>query len=241
MDIATFVIFGLEAIMKMYAFGFCHSKKSYFKQNANIFDFVLVMIQFIGLLNVSSFKIFKVFRLLRVIRPLRIINKNDGLKVAFRTLMHAIPQIINLTIVSLVFYFLFGIFSVSLLKGVFYHCNFDMIEFNIIGETQTKWDCLNRGALWEKHWLNFDNSLQGMITLYVMGSVSWIKTMWAAVDSVGVNKNPQLNNSEFWIIYFVVIVVIFNFFIMNLIIGVIVSTFKQEKAKIGKKFLLTEN
>ena len=91
MDIITFIIFSLEALIKIYAYGFCHNKKSYFKQNANIFDFVLVLIQFIGLLKVSSFKIFKVFRLLRVIRPLRIINKNDGLKVAFRTLMHAIP------------------------------------------------------------------------------------------------------------------------------------------------------
>ena len=126
----------------------------------------------------------------------------------------------------MVFYFLFGIFSVSLLKGRLFKCNFSMIEFDVIGETITKWDCLNNGGLWEKEWLNFDNSMQGMITLYVMGSVAWIKTMWAAVDNVGVNINPQISNNEFWIIYYVVIVVIFNFFIMNLIIGVIVSTFK---------------
>ncbi len=188
LDILTLSVFLIEFVLKILAFGLIQGKKSYFKQSENIFDFFLILTQAVGLFDVQSIKILKIFRLFRVIRPLRIINKNEGLKVAFHTLMHAIPQIINLGVVSIVFYFLFGIFSVTLLKGRLFFCNETNIWFETYAHTsENKFDCINRGGEWEKRWLNFDNTIQAMITLFVMGSVAWIKTMWAAVDSIGID------------------------------------------------------
>jgi len=183
----------------------------------------------------SKFKIFKVFRLLRVLRPLRVISRNEGLQLAMRTLIRAIPSLINLAIVLVVFYLLFGIFCVTFFKGKFYYCYSPMSEL----ETQTKWDCLNAGGEWLNTHLNFDNVFKAVETLFVMSSVSWIKTMWAAVDSRGVDIQPLKNNSIAWTIFFIFLVITFSFFLVNLFVGVVVSTFNQEKERLGKNFLLT--
>ena len=41
-------------------------------------------------------------------------------------------------------------------------------------------------------------------------------------------------------LYFVMFMIIFGFFLLNLFVGVVVSTFNTEKERIGKNFLLTD-
>lgn len=51
---------------------------------------------------------------------------------------------------------------------------------------------------------------------------------------------PEVGSSKEWGIIFILITVFFGFFLINLFVGVVVSTFNQEKEKYGKGFLLTE-
>jgi len=51
------------------------------------------------------------------------ISRNEGLQLALRTLVKAMPNLLNLSIVVIVFYAIFGIFSVSLYKGKFFFCH----------------------------------------------------------------------------------------------------------------------
>lgn len=69
-----------------------------------------------------SLAILKVLRLIRVLRPLRVIGKNQGLKLALQTLVHAIPSIINVTIIAFLFYLIFALFCVTFVKGELYYC-----------------------------------------------------------------------------------------------------------------------
>jgi len=64
--------------------------------------------------------------------------------------------------------------------------------------------------------------------------------MWAAVDSVGIDEQPQRDHNKFHILYFLLLVVIFAFFLLNLFVGVVVTTFNQEKELQGRNFLLTK-
>ena len=55
---------------------------------------------------------------MRVLRPLRLISRNEGLKIAINSLIMSIPKIFNLMIVCIIFFLLFGIFGVNYFKGM---------------------------------------------------------------------------------------------------------------------------
>ena len=42
------------------------------------------------------------------------------------------------------------------------------------------------------------------------------------------------------VIYFVIVVIIGNFFLINLFVGVIITTYNREKELVGKDFMLTD-
>ena len=118
-DLVMTTIFVIEAAMKIISYGFfLNFEDSYLKSVWNIIDFVIVIFSVISLsLSNSSLKIFKVFRLLRILRPLKVIAKNEGLKVAIQALLLAIPNILNVTIITLLFFLIFGIIGVNYFKG----------------------------------------------------------------------------------------------------------------------------
>lgn len=71
--------------------------------------------------------------------------------------------------ITIVFYLLFGIFCVSLLKGTYDYCELIGIpnekELNIV----SMFDCINNGGLWTHPSANFDNAFNAMELMYTMG------------------------------------------------------------------------
>jgi hypothetical protein len=65
---------------------------------------------------------FKIVRLMKVLRPLRILSRNKGLQISISALYHSFPSIVNVILISLIFFFIFGILGVNQLKGTFYTC-----------------------------------------------------------------------------------------------------------------------
>jgi len=120
------------------------------------------------MLGDDQLKVFRIFRLLRVLRPLRVISRNEGLQLALRTLVKATPNLMNLSIVVIVFYTLFAIFSVSLYKGRFYRCHTEHLPLSQQFKPTGKYQCLNHGGIWLNEPLNFDSFLNSMRTLFVI-------------------------------------------------------------------------
>jgi hypothetical protein len=56
---------------------------------------------------------------------------------------------------------------------------------------------------------------------------------------VGIGLQPVYNKNLWWTLYFMIFVIVFVFFLLNLFVGVVVSTFNTEKERVGKNFLLT--
>lgn len=44
----------------------------------------------------------------------------------------------------------------------------------------------------------------------------------------------------YWILFFVMFMIVGSMFILNLFVGVVISTFNNEKERLGKNYLLTE-
>ena len=104
--------FCLEALLKIISYGFlANGPDSYLKEPWNILDFVIVLSALTGIIAGEEVDIsfIKSLRILRILRPLRLISRNEGLKVAITSLFNSIPSIINLQIIVLFFIFLFAI------------------------------------------------------------------------------------------------------------------------------------
>jgi hypothetical protein len=86
----------------------------------------------------------------RLFRPLRIISKNENLKLSINALVISIPAIGSLLVIVLLILFIFAIISVNLFKGKSFYCD----TSNIVGMTMkqieqtiiTKTDCITQGG-----------------------------------------------------------------------------------------------
>ena len=145
LDVVFTSLFVMEFVLKTLANGFLFNGKDSYLRNAwNILDFIIVAFSVISVSFPNiNLKFIKVLRILRVLRPLRMISRNEGLKIAVQSLINAIPGIVNVLVICLLFFLLFGILGTNFFKGAFYSCETDSEE-DII----TKYDCMNVGGIW---------------------------------------------------------------------------------------------
>ena len=145
LDVIFTGIFLFEFIVKNLALGFlCNGPKSYLRNAWNILDFIIVVfsITSVSFPNIKL-KFIKVLRILRVLRPLRMISRNEGLKIAVQSLINAIPGIVNVLVICLLFFLLFGILGTNFFKGTFYYCINDNIEpLDFVDMIKSKFDCV---------------------------------------------------------------------------------------------------
>lgn len=170
-DIILTIFFSIESISKIIAYGFLFNKESSYLRNGwNIIDFIVVIISIISLIITSNkLKIVKILRLLRVLRPLRVISRNKGLKIGIQALFMAVPSLLNVIIVSMLFFLIFGIIGVNYFKGTFYRCTFgEQLGPSWYSEhiIDSKWDCFNYGGAWINADQTFDNVAEAMSTLF---------------------------------------------------------------------------
>jgi hypothetical protein len=75
-------------------------------------------------------------------------------------------------------------------------------------------------------------------------SVDWSQIMFHASKTQGKDLIPTFGqdiSSPLVSLFFVAIVILGNFFVMNLFIGVLISKYNREKELQGKDFMLTES
>lgn len=62
--------------------------------------------------------------------------------------------------------------------------------------------------------------------------------MWDATNAVGVDLQPQANNSPYMIVVFLILIVIISMLFLNLFVGVVIETFNMEKDLLSNNQLL---
>ena len=55
--------------------------------------------------------------------------------------------------------------------------------------------------------------------------------MFRAVSSVGIDKAPIENNRPEFMLFFFVFIIVASFFVLNLFVGIVISTYNREKEK----------
>jgi len=187
----------------------------------SVFGFVMDLISSEG----TVLKLVKILRLLRTLRPLRIITRNKGLKIMVETLISATPTLVRGIIIAILFYVGFSILFMNLMKGELWHCSLDptgMERPDIV----TKADCLAKGGAWQNSDSNFDHIGYSYSTVLHMGTgEGWIDVMISVVNSVGIDMQPRRNNRVELAFVVLIFVAIGNFFLVNLLIGVLTDQY----------------
>ncbi|KAM7378876.1 hypothetical protein PAMP_004470 [Pampus punctatissimus] len=196
-------------------------------------------------LGYSDFAAIKSLRTLRALRPLRALSRFEGMRVVVNALIGAIPSIMNVLLVCLIFWLIFSIMGVNLFAGKFGKCVNKTGFIHSISVVNNKSDCLSMNDTqfyWTKVKVNFDNVGLGYLSLLQVATFKgWMEIMHAAVDSRGVEEQPIREINLYMYLYFVVFIIFGSFFTLNLFIGVIIDNFNQQKRKMsGQDIFMTE-
>ncbi|NXG58449.1 SCN5A protein, partial [Hemiprocne comata] len=245
-------IFVLEMLLKWVAYGF----KKYFTNAWCWLDFLIVDVSCafgistrVSLINLlgNSYSPLRSLRTLRALRPLRALSRFEGMRVVVNALVGAIPSIMNVLLVCLIFWLIFSIMGVNLFAGKFGKCvNMTEEDSELSFRINNVTDCEfynNTGKIfWVNLKVNFDNVGSGYLALLQVATFKgWMDIMYAAVDSREKNEQPEMEYSLFMYLYFVNFIIFGSFFTLNLFVGVIIDNFNQQKKKIsGEDIFMTE-
>jgi hypothetical protein len=211
-------MFAIECLVKCLALGFTMDRGSYLTNGWNQLDFFIVMTSLIdmflgALVDIAALKI---LRMLRMLRPLRVISHNLAMKLIVSALFESVGSIFNVVIVVVVVWLMFGILAINLLAGKSFYCSIGIYTYT------TQYECNNAGGSWLRRDSNFDDIMQALMSLFVVSTLEgWPDIMMYSVDSVDVDKGPQMESQPVFVYFYILFILIGSFFLLNFFIGVL--------------------
>ncbi|XP_071863416.1 ca[2+]-channel protein alpha[[1]] subunit D isoform X7 [Bombus fervidus] len=234
------VIFTLECVMKIIAYGFVAHPGAYLRNGWNILDFSIVVIGMVStvlsILMKEGFDV-KALRAFRVLRPLRLVSGVPSLQVVLNSILRAMIPLLHIALLVLFVIIIYAIIGLELFSGKMHktcrHNVTDAIMDNPIPCGAGGFQCINVGPeyycsrrFWEgPNWgiTNFDNFGLAMLTVFQCVTLEgWTDVLYNIEDAMG--------SSWQWI-YFISMVILGAFFVMNLILGVLSGEFSKEREK----------
>ncbi|XP_069194602.1 muscle calcium channel subunit alpha-1 [Procambarus clarkii] len=248
-EIIFMVIFTLECFMKIIAYGFVLHPGAYIRSVWNTLDFLIVVIGLVsGALDFlmqgeggeAGFDV-KALRAFRVLRPLRLVSGVPSLQVVLNSILKAMVPLLNIALLVMFVIIIYAIIGLELFSGALHFtcynnetgnrmesphpcdngtAGFNCSELNKEGQywvCRDGWEGPNYGIT------NFDNFGLAMLTVFQCITMEgWTDMMYYIADAMG--------NSWQWI-FFVSMIILGAFFVMNLILGVLSGEFSKEREK----------
>ncbi|XP_026668925.1 muscle calcium channel subunit alpha-1 isoform X5 [Ceratina calcarata] len=234
------VIFTAECVMKIIAYGFVAHPGAYLRNGWNILDFSIVVIGMVStvlsILMKEGFDV-KALRAFRVLRPLRLVSGVPSLQVVLNSILRAMIPLLHIALLVLFVIIIYAIIGLELFSGKMHKT----CRHNITGALMEDpvpcgtggYQCENEGPgyscskqFWDgPNWgiTNFDNFGLAMLTVFQCVTLEgWTDVLYSIEDAMG--------SSWQWI-YFISMVILGAFFVMNLILGVLSGEFSKEREK----------
>uniref|UniRef100_A0A8C6T902 Voltage-dependent L-type calcium channel subunit alpha n=1 Tax=Neogobius melanostomus TaxID=47308 RepID=A0A8C6T902_9GOBI len=249
-DYAFTSIFTVEILLKMTVHGAFLHQGSFCRNWFNLLDLLVVSVSLVSFfLHSSAISVVKILRVLRVLRPLRAINRAKGLKHVVQCVFVAIRTIGNIMIVTTLLQFMFACIGVQLFKGKFYRCTDEAKHtpeqckgtFVVYKDGDVNLPMV-RERIWLNSDFNFDNVLMGMMALFTVSTFEgWPALLYKAIDANGENSGPIYNYRVEISIFFIVYIIIIAFFMMNIFVGFVIITFREQGEQEYKNCELDKN
>ena len=232
-------IFAFEAVVKLIGMGFIGHPGAYFRDPWNYLDFLIVVLSIVAVLPGSGENLSSI-RALRVVRALRLVHFIPELRLQIETLIKAGPYLLNALLLLFIFYLIFALIGLQVFRGkLLQHCVnpaglFDMEQTcTLSGDQGFNCALLGDGSVCQVTSLNprygqvsFDNFLLSIFTVFqVVTQENWSIVAVQVMDSV----------SDGTIVYFVGLILIGTFVLVNLFVSVVSGVLSLESATEAKK------
>uniref|UniRef100_A0A8C4YCT9 Voltage-dependent L-type calcium channel subunit alpha n=1 Tax=Gopherus evgoodei TaxID=1825980 RepID=A0A8C4YCT9_9SAUR len=246
------IIFTIEATLKIIAYGFLLHTDAYLRNGWNVLDFAIVSLGLVTVvveqINVmqgapltgkGGFDV-KALRAFRVLRPLRLVSGVPSLQVVLNSIIKAMVPLLHIALLVLFMIIIYAIVGQELFKGKMHKtCYYIGTDVIATGEMEKPSPCAStghghhctmNGTECRSGWpgpnngiTHFDNFGFAMLTVYQCITMEgWTEVLYWVNDAIG-NEWP-------WI-YFVSLILLGSFFVLNLVLGVLSGEFTKEREK----------
>uniref|UniRef100_A0A671YSY0 Voltage-dependent N-type calcium channel subunit alpha n=1 Tax=Sparus aurata TaxID=8175 RepID=A0A671YSY0_SPAAU len=229
-------IFCFEAGIKIIALGFAFHKGSYLRNGWNVMDFVVVLTGILATVG-ADFDL-RTLRAVRVLRPLKLVSGIPSLQVVLKSIMKAMVPLLQIGLLLFFAILMFAIIGLDFYMGKFHRTCFRIDT----GEPAADFPCgleppartCSNGTTCKEYWIgpsygitNFDNILFAVLTVFQCITMEgWVDILYNANDASG--------NTWNWL-YFIPLIIIGSFFMLNLVLGVLSGEFAKERERVEKR------
>uniref|UniRef100_A0A8C9WJV6 Voltage-dependent L-type calcium channel subunit alpha n=1 Tax=Scleropages formosus TaxID=113540 RepID=A0A8C9WJV6_SCLFO len=241
------IIFTVEAFLKVIAYGLLFHPNAYLRNGWNLLDFIIVVVGLFSAIleqatkwegatpiggKAAGFDV-KALRAFRVLRPLRLVSGVPSLQVVLNSIIKAMVPLLHIALLVLFVIIIYAIIGLELFMGKMHrtctlaeekpapcappHVNGRHCTPQNTTKCEMGWAGPNDGIT------NFDNFAFAMLTVFQCITMEgWTDVLYWVNDAVG--------NGWPWI-YFVTLIIIGSFFVLNLVLGVLSGEFSKEREK----------
>ncbi|XP_035491081.1 voltage-dependent R-type calcium channel subunit alpha-1E isoform X6 [Scophthalmus maximus] len=248
-------IFCFEAGIKLLALGFVFHKGSYLRNGWNVMDFIVVLS---GILATAGAHMnipvdLRTLRAVRVLRPLKLVSGIPSLQIVLKSIMKAMIPLLQIGLLLFFAILMFAIIGLEFYSGklhqtclpsvdIFEDHNKRHASFFVDNETvdsaelvfacgvrkcPEKYDCNDTWIGPNDGITQFDNILFAVLTVFQCITMEgWTAVLYNTNDALG----PMWN----WI-YFIPLIIIGSFFVLNLVLGVLSGEFAKERERVENR------
>uniref|UniRef100_A0A8B9KHA2 Calcium channel, voltage-dependent, R type, alpha 1E subunit a n=1 Tax=Astyanax mexicanus TaxID=7994 RepID=A0A8B9KHA2_ASTMX len=221
-------MFCFEAGIKIVALGFVFHKGSYLRNGWNVMDFIVVLS---GILATAGAHMnipvdLRTLRAVRVLRPLKLVSGIPSLQIVLKSIMKAMVPLLQIGLLLFFAILMFAIIGLEFYSGRLHStclpafpCGFRPCPNKYFCSDQ--WIGPNDGIT------QFDNILFALLTVFQCITMEgWTTVLYNANDALG----PSYN----WL-YFIPLIIIGSFFVLNLVLGVLSGEFAKERERVENR------
>ncbi|XP_070165301.1 voltage-dependent calcium channel type A subunit alpha-1 isoform X15 [Polyergus mexicanus] len=244
-------IFCVEATLKILALGFVLHRGSYLRNIWNIMDFFVVVTGIVTAFSqgISLDMDLRTLRAIRVLRPLKLVSGIPSLQVVLKSIIKAMAPLLQIGLLVLFAIVIFAIIGLEFYSGTLHKTCFSLMDMSIVKEgeqaspcnTDIKADapaganvCNPNISACREGWegpnagiTSFDNIGFAMLTVFQCITMEgWTAILYWTNDALG---------SYFNWVYFIPLIVLGSFFMLNLVLGVLSGEFAKEREKVENR------
>ncbi|XP_050067942.1 voltage-dependent calcium channel type A subunit alpha-1-like isoform X10 [Anopheles maculipalpis] len=244
-------IFCVEASLKILALGFVMHKHSYLRNIWNIMDFFVVVTGSMTIFAEANVDVdLRMLRSFRVLRPLKLVSRIPSLQVVLKSIIKAMAPLLQIGLLVLFAIVIFAIIGLEFYSGALHRSCYSLEDISQIvkeGEFPTPCNadndtiaptgayvCNSSDSTCIEQWegpnfgiTSFDNIGFAMLTVFQCITMEgWTAILYWTNDALGSTFN--------WI-YFVPLIVLGSFFMLNLVLGVLSGEFSNERGRVERQ------
>ncbi|XP_041912693.1 voltage-dependent R-type calcium channel subunit alpha-1E isoform X8 [Alosa sapidissima] len=237
-------MFCFEAGIKIVALGFVFHKGSYLRNGWNVMDFIVVLS---GILATAGAHMnipvdLRTLRAVRVLRPLKLVSGIPSLQIVLKSIMKAMVPLLQIGLLLFFAILMFAIIGLEFYSGKLHSTCMalpSILDNETLDISDVEYPCGFRQCpsgynCSEFAWIGpndgitqFDNILFALLTVFQCITMEgWTTVLY--------NTNDALNPTWNWL-YFIPLIIIGSFFVLNLVLGVLSGEFAKERERVENR------